>query len=149
MLGLIRQTLTRLREQVPAFVTVEPASYIAPMTDIGELLPACILSPGSGELVQQNASQPIGIEDQEWDVLVIVPYGHDDQETGLTEKNASALMNAVYNALHGWKCTDGSQRQGFVYKGRYEPVYNLGWAVFPLSFSAKAIIGLDAEPESP
>ena len=145
MLGLNRQTLARLRDQIPGFVTVENASYIAPINNIGELLPACILSPGPSELMPGNADQIIGLEDQEWDVLVIVAYGHSEEEQGLTELNASRFMNAVYNALHGWKCTNGLQRQGFVYKGRYEPIYHLGWAIFPMSFSAMAVIGRDAE----
>ena len=141
MLSLSRHILTRVRTEVPGFVTVANASVIAPLNDIGPLLPACIISPGPGDLVTQGAAQATALEDQEWDVAIIVGYSHQDEELGITENLASELMDGVYRALHGWKADNGTQRSGFLYKNRLEPVYNKGWAIFPLFFTARAVIG--------
>lgn len=141
MLNLSRHILTRVRTEVPGFVTVANASVIAPLNDIGPLLPACIISPGPGDLVAQGAAQTTALEDQEWDVAVIIGYSHKDEDFGVAEIQASKLMDGVYRALHGWKTDNGEMRSGFIYKNRLEPVYNKGWVIFPLFFTARAVIG--------
>lgn len=148
MLSLGRMLLTRIRAEVPGFKTVQFGSLLMPAVlagDIGPLLPACAVTPGAGELEPQGAAAQIGIETQEWDIVVIIANNHDDEQFGTAELVASALMMGVYHALHGWKNHNQLRGHGMVYKSRYDPVYNLGWAMFPMSFTVKAVIGREYE----
>ncbi|WP_367154649.1 hypothetical protein [Methylomonas sp. HYX-M1] len=142
MLTLEQNIVLRIQSQVSGFITVGNASLLAGLRDIGPLLPGCFVVPGGGEPVSPgNPTDTPLLEQQEWDVIIIVPHQATDSANGLTEVVASGFMSAVLKALHGWKA-DPTQRQGFIYQGRERPSYNLGYAEFPMTFLANAVIGM-------
>lgn len=141
MLTLEQAIITRINAEVPAFVTVANASVLAGLRDIGTLLPGCFVIPGGGDPVQQAVqTSAVTLEVQEWHVIIIVPHQHNDSADGITETVAGSLMLSVLKALQGQKLSV-DQRLGFVYQGREQPSYNLGYAEFPMTFAAQMVIG--------
>lgn len=145
MLELEIDLIHRIREQVPAFTTVGNPSVLAGLNDIGPLLPACIVVPGHGDLSVQSDGRNDGpvIEEQNWDVVVLIGHQYNEQSDGLTEQLASTLMRAVFSAVHGFKVNRASMRSGYVYTGRDTPIYNIAWAEFPMTFFAKRLVNKD------
>ncbi len=137
MLSLEPLIINRILDQVPGFTTVGNASKLVGVRDIGALLPGCFVIPGGGD----RSESALNIEDQEWDIIIIVPHQHEDSANGLTEEIAGAFMQGVLRALHNWQ--DSSASKGvFIYKGRNQPHYNMGYAEFPMTFSTKSSLGL-------
>lgn len=141
MLSLQTAIVARIESQVPDFKTVDNPSVLVTTREMGPLLPACIIVPGAGDPGEiKNPALPV-LETQEWDVIVIVAHQVVGSEDGQTEAIAGALMNGVLKALHGWKDNSNPQKHGWIYAGRERPSYNLGYAEFPMTFHAKAVIG--------
>lgn len=143
MLSLEQAIITRIRDSVAGFVTVGNASLLAGLRDIGPLLPGCFVIPGGAEPKQQTVQENAPtLETQEWNIIVIVPHQHIDSVDGLTETLAGNLMTGVMQAMQGKKTTSPHQRQGFVYQGREQPTYGIGYAEFPMTFAAQIVVGV-------
>lgn len=141
MLSLQIDIINMITASVQGFTTIANPSVLVGVREIGPLLPACIVIPGGGDPDEQSVpSRPL-IEDQDWDVVIIVPHQHQNSADGLTEQIAGAFMLGVLNALHGKKTGNKPQKYGFIYAGRSQPSYNLGYAEFPMTFTAKALVG--------
>jgi len=141
MLDLQIAIISRITDFVPGLTTIANPSVLAGVREIGPLLPACIVIPGGGEPGEQHIPSLPLIETQEWDVVVIIAHQSRDSEDGLTEQIAGDFMRDILKALHGWKNGAQPQKHGFIYTGRSQPNYNLGYAEFPMTFTAKAIVG--------
>ena len=141
MLTLQTDIIGRIQSQVPGLKTIANPSMMAGLRDIGPLLPACIVVPGQGEPIEQSQPQLPTVEQQEWEIVVIVAHQHTDAVDGLTEQIAGGFMDGIVRALHGWKDGSSPQKHGFIYTGRDRPSYGIGYAEFPLIFISKAIIG--------
>lgn len=142
MLDLQTDIIQRIQDHVQGLVTVANPSVLVGMRDIGLLLPAAIIVPGSGEPDEQKIPSLPMLEHQEWTVVVIVAHQATNTDNGLTEQIAGGFMTAILKALHGKKEPGWAQKYGFIYKGRKEPDYNLGYAEFPMTFVSKAVIGI-------
>ena len=140
MLTLQAGILARIQSQVPGFKTVGNPSVMAGLRDIGPLLPACLVVPGEAKPVVKAADALPAQEEQAWDIVVIVAHQHRQEADGLTESLAGALMDDVFKAVQGWKAAS-SQHKGFVYQGRQAPSYSMGYAEFPMTFTATAVVG--------
>ncbi|MGR8932650.1 MAG: phage tail terminator protein [Gammaproteobacteria bacterium] len=141
MLTLQTDIIVRIQSQVPGFKTVANPSVLAGLRDIGPLLPACLVVPGAGEPIEQRQPQLPTVEQQEWEIVVIVAHQHIEADNGRTEKIAGGFMHEILKALHGWKAGAVPQKNGFIYTGRDKPAYSVGYAEFPMTFISKAIIG--------
>lgn len=141
MLTLQTDIISRIKAQVPGFTAIGNPSIIVGLRDIGPLLPACLVVPGAGDPIAQNAPTLPTVEQQEWHVVIVIAHQHMDAVDGLTEQIAGDFMTAIVTALHGWKAGNTPQKWGFIYTGRDRPAYGQGYAEFPLSFNSKAIIG--------
>ena len=133
MLSFERLIIDRIIDQVLGFTTVGNASKLVGVRDIGLLLPGCFVLPGASE----NLESSLAIELQAWEVIIIVPHQHDDDADGLTEDIAGRFMAGVFTALQRWLPT-GKRLGTFVYQGRGQPHYKLGYAEFPMTFHVKA-----------
>lgn len=85
-----RLIIERIKAQVPDFVTVANPSAIAGLTTFSGILPACIIAPGVSELDSQETRSNLAIEDQSWDVVILVQHQAGDYGT---EMLASGLMS--------------------------------------------------------
>ena len=142
MLTLQTDLIARIQSQVPGFKTIGNPSVMAGLglQNIGALLPACLVVPGKAEPVVKAADALPAQEEQAWDIVVIVAHQHTQAANGLTESLAASLMDGVFKAVQGWKAAP-NQRKGFVYQGRSAPRYSMGWAEFPMTFTATAVVG--------
>jgi hypothetical protein len=141
MLTLQTDIISRIKSQVPGFKTIGNPSMLVGLRDIGPLLPACLVVPGAGNPIEQKIPSQPTVEQQEWDIVILIAHQHDDAVNGLTEQIAGAFMAHVFKSLHGWKSGAVAQKNGFVYVGRDKPVYGSGYAEFALSFVSNAVIG--------
>lgn len=141
MLSIIHTIIARIEAQVPDFKTVGNGSELLTTDDLGKLLPGCFVIPGGGEDYSSKPRQRQMIEAQEWTVVIVVPHEHKKSEHGLTEDVASVLMRNVFNALHGWNDYPNAQPNGFAYSPRPHPVYQRGYAEFPMTFSVNVLQG--------
>lgn len=130
--------IDRITAQVSGFTTISNPSKIAGLRDIGPLLPGGFVMPGSGTSAAQQKNGSGMVEEQEWDLVVIVGHQHTDAADGHTESIAGALMTGCIQALSGWHPGVGFISP-FVYAGREAPTYGLGYAEFPLTFTIKAL----------
>ncbi|WAR42932.1 phage tail terminator protein [Methylomonas rapida] len=140
MLTLQTALIARIQSQVSGFKTIGNPSVMAGLGQIGPLLPACLVVPGKAEPVVKAADALPAQEEQAWDIVVIVAHQHTQAAHGLTESLAASLMDGVFKAVQGWKASP-NQRKGFVYQGRSAPSYSMGYAEFPMTFTASAVIG--------
>ncbi len=132
--------IERLTALIPAFKTVDNPSLIAGLTDIGPLLPACFVMPGAGENAAQQQNGAGVVEDQSWQLIVITAHQAFKLENKLTEDIAGALIQSCIQAMSGWKPENADFVRPFIYAGRSEPEYNLGYAEFPLTFKIKRML---------
>jgi hypothetical protein len=140
MLSLEPLIIARIDAQVPGFKTVGNATTLAGLRDIGPLLPGVFVIPGGGEPMVKTIDALPAQEIQDWDLIVIIAHQADETNAGLTEAIAGAFMTAVFKALQGWTAGP-NQRKGFIYQGRQPPSYSIGYAEFPMTFTAHAVIG--------
>lgn len=141
MLTLQTDIISLISSHVTGLTTIANPSVLAGLRDIGPLLPACIVMPGAGEADEQAIpSLPVS-EQQQWDIIIIVAHQNTNAANGLTEQIAGGFMNGVLKALHGHKIANKSQKHGFIYLGRKEPAYNVGYAEFPMTFLAQTLVG--------
>ena len=140
MLHLAQAIIDRIIERVPDFSRVGGPALLAgfPAESIGSLLPACIVVPGGGTSIPQNSISRPDIEEQEWEIVVIVGYQYTDGTDGQTETIAGQLMKSVRAALHDWTFSNEAQRRPFKYVGRPAPAYAVGYAEFSLNFTVDA-----------
>lgn len=142
MLHLQASIIERIRDQVAGLTTVSNASVLAGLRELGPLLPACIVHPGAGEPTANSGYRLPFLENQEWDVTVIVAHQATDSQDGLTERIIGDFLLAIVKAVHDWSPgLPRAQHQPFRYLGRDVPVYSAGYAEFTLHFAAKAVIG--------
>jgi hypothetical protein len=132
--------IARLIAQIPAFKTVDNPSLIAGLHDIGLLLPACFVMPGAADISTQQHNGAGVVEDQNWLLVVIVAHQAFKLDNKLTEDLAGALIQQCIQALSGWKPEPADFFRPFIYAGRAEPEYNLGFAEFPLNFKIKRMV---------
>lgn len=126
-------------EEMGIFKVVDGPGRIVTLKDIGHLVPAAIVFPGSGELVQSAKI----MERQEWFVSVIVAHESTPDNTKKTEQIAGALMAQIL-ALHNWPPSANSLP--LIYQGRQETIYyRQGWAEFIMRFQTHVILPLDAD----
>ena len=132
--------IERLTALIPDFKTIDNPSLIAGLTDIGPLLPACFVMPGIGENAAQELNGPGVVEEQAWQLIIITAHQAFKLENKLTEDIAGLLIQSCIQALSGWKPQNNDFFRPFVYAGRSEPEYNLGYAEFPLTFKIKRMV---------
>jgi hypothetical protein len=130
--------IDRITAQVVGFTTISNPSLVAGLRDIGPLLPGCFVMPGPGDIAAQQKNGAGVVEEQEWDVIIIVGHQHTEAADGTTETTAGTLMTGCIQALSGWHPGIGFISP-FVYAGRAAPIYGLGYAEFPLTFTIKAL----------
>jgi len=117
-----------------AFTTISSASVLANAGDITPLMPACLVMPGAVEgEVRENFHGPFD-ETQLWQVSVIVPHIKDPDGSVTTASAAGTLIKMVIEALHQYRLSADFPRL-LKYAGREAPIYEQGWAEFPLFFS--------------
>ena len=145
MIELASLIAARLRDAVPAFLTVDNPAIFKDLLDsrqpVTKLLPACFVLAGAGRLSNLQTDKfhtvfPF-VEDQDYELVIIIPHEADDLNHMLTDWNASTLMLAVIKALHGWDPCDRRFPRKLGYIGRDAPAYEGGWAAYPLTFNAK------------
>jgi hypothetical protein len=139
MLSLQPLIITQLKALVPGLTTVANPSVLAGLNHLGALLPAVIVMPGAGTPTEQNPHSLAILEDQDWEIILILAHQNTDAGDGNTEQVAGGFMSLILKALHGWQ-PDLAMRFGFAYKSRAAPSYNPGYAEFPMSFSAKIML---------
>lgn len=132
--------IDRLNAQAADFKTIDNPSLLAGLTDIGPLLPACIVMPGAGDPYTQQANGAGVVEEQDWLLVIIVAHQAFKQDNRLTEDLAGVLLQSCIKALSGWKPDNADFFRPFIYAGRAEPEYNLGYAEFPLNFKIKRMV---------
>lgn len=130
--------INRIAANVTGFTTIGNPSKIAGLRDIGPLLPGCFVMPGGGDISSQQKNGTGAIEEQEWELVIIVGHQQTDAANGLTEDIAGTLMTACIKALSGYHPGAGFTGP-FSYSPRHQPSYGLGYAEFPLTFSIKAL----------
>ncbi len=140
MLYLEPLLIAAIKTEFPGFKTVGNPSVLAGLRDIVPLLPACIVSPGGAEPKKPTTDPVPVLEEQDWDIVVIVPHQLDQASNGLTETIAGAFMDSIFKLLQGQKLSP-EQRLGFMYKGRDVPAFNDGYAEFPMTFGTNTMIG--------
>ncbi|MGR9051373.1 MAG: phage tail terminator protein [Gammaproteobacteria bacterium] len=137
--------IDKIKADVTRFNTVDNPSVIAGLTDLGPLLPACIVMPGAGEVKDDDRLLPGIVEYQDWHLVVIVGHQYDEATNGQTESIAGELVYRTIKAISGFKPeTSPNERflRPFVYLGREEPEYGLGYVEFPLLFRIKKVTGI-------
>ena len=132
--------IDRLTAQVPDFKTIDNPSLIAGLQDIGPYLPACFVLPGAADISTQQQNGAGVVEDQTWILVVIVAHQAFKLDSKLTEDLAGALLQSCIQALSGWKPENADFFRPFIYAGRTEPEYNLGYAEFPLNFKIRRMV---------
>lgn len=140
MFALEQLIIDRIKEQVAGLNTVGNPSVLAGVRDLGPLLPACLVIPGAGSFVNTTCVGPAPEEEQTWNIIILVPHQHKAYADGLTETFAGEFMLGIFNALHDWKSATVYQRMPFMYQGRDQPIYDTGYAEFPMLFSVKAAL---------
>lgn len=132
--------IARINSQVTGLTTVGNPGLIAGLKDLGPLLPCAIVQPGGGEIMNKERNAIGAVEDQLWQVTVIVGYEFNAASYGNTESVAGTIMAAIIDALSGQHPGAGFYRM-MMYDGREDPVYSLGYAEFPMTFHVKKIVG--------
>jgi hypothetical protein len=132
--------IDRLVAQIADFKTIDNPSLIAGLTDIGPFLPACFVMPGMADIAAQQQNGTGVVEEQDWHLIVIVAHQAFKNDNKLTEDLAGALMQSCISALSGWLPESHNFFRPFIYAGRAEPEYNLGYAEFPLTFKIKKMV---------
>jgi hypothetical protein len=131
--------ISKIKNSVAGFVIVSNPSVIAGLEHMGGMLPACIVAPSTATLDSQVERSSHGVEEQTWDVVIILAHQKGD---GATEQLASDLMTGVINALSNLDLGAGFVRP-LKYAGRPEkPAYATNYAEFSLAFSVKKIVGM-------
>ena len=132
--------IDRLTAQVADFKTIDNPSLIAGLHDIGPYLPACFVMPGAGEIAAQQQNGAGVVEDQIWICVIIVAHQAFKLDNKLTEDLAGELIQSCIQSLSGWKPEANDFFRSFIYAGRSEPEYNLGYAEFPLTFKIRRMV---------
>lgn len=132
--------IDRLTAQTQDFKTIDNPSLIAGLHDIGPYLPACFVLPGAGDISTQLTNGTGVVEDQDWHLIIIVAHQAFKNDNKLTEDIAGVLMQSCIKALSGWKPEHNDFFRPFIYAGRAEPEYNLGYAEFPLTFKIRRMV---------
>jgi hypothetical protein len=132
--------IDRIIDQVPDFKTVDNPSLLAGLNDIGPLLPGCFVMPGPADISSQQTNGTGVVEEQDWQLIIIVAHQAFKNENRLTEDTAGELMQACIGALSGWRPGQNEFFRPFTYAGRAEPNYNSGYAEFPLSFKIRKMV---------
>jgi hypothetical protein len=122
------------------FKTISNPSLIAGLTEIWPLLPACFVMPGAADIASQLTNGTGVVEEQEWHLIIIVEHQASKNDDKLTEAVAGELLQACIKALSGWLPPGKNFFRPFIYAGRAEPEYNLGYAEFPLTFKIRKIV---------
>lgn len=131
--------IDKIKANVPQFVTVANPSAIAGLTNFAGILPACIIAPGKSVIDSEEMRGNLAVEEQHWDVVVIV--AHQTGDSG-TEMLASGLMTGVIKALSNFDLGNGFVRP-MRYAGRPEPAnYSKTFAEFVMTFKVKKVVGL-------
>ena len=131
--------IDRIKTKTTDFVTVANPSAISGLTNFSGVLPACIIAPGKSVIDSQEMRGNFAIEEQFWDVVVIVTHQIGDSGT---EQLASSLMSSVIKALSNFDLGEGFVRP-MNYNGRPENAnYALTFAEFVMSFKVKKIVGI-------
>jgi hypothetical protein len=122
------------------FKTISNPSLIAGLTDIGPLLPACFVMPGAADIASQLTNGTGVVEDQDWHLIIIVEHQVSQIDDKLTENLAGILLQQCIETLSGWLPPGKNFFRPFIYAGRAEPEYNLGYAEFSLIFKIRKIV---------
>jgi hypothetical protein len=122
------------------FKTISNPSLIAGLTEIGPLLPACFVMPGAADIATQLTNGTGVVEEQDWHLIIIVEHQASQADDKLTENLAGALLQKCIEALSGWLPPGKHFFRPFIYAGRAEPEYNLGYAEFPLTFKIRKMV---------
>lgn len=127
-----------------AFTTISSASVLANTGDIKPLMPACLVMPGAVEgEVRENFHGPVD-ETQLWQISVIVPHIIDPSGSVTTASAAGSLIKIVIEALHQYRLSADFPRL-LKYIGRDAPIYEQGWAEFPLYFQLNLRLSLASD----
>jgi len=131
--------IDRIKTQTTDFVTVANPSAISGLTSFAGILPACIIAPGKSVIDSHEMRGNIAVEEQFWDVVIMV--SHQTGDSG-TETLASRLMTNVIKALSNFDLGKGFVRP-MTYNGRPENAnYAPTFAEFVMSFKVKKIVGI-------
>ena len=134
-----QQIIDKIKAAAPEFVTVANPSAIAGLTNFAGVLPACIIAPGKSVIDSEEMRGNLAVEEQFWDVVIIV--AHQTGDSG-TETLASGLMTSVIKALSNLDLGAGFVRP-MKYAGRPEAAnYSKSFAEFILNFKVKKVVGL-------
>lgn len=131
----------RIAAFIPEFKSVGNPSMIASLKELGPLLPACIVMPGSGEITSSERGVAGSIELQAWSLIILVGHQYNRASNQITEQIAGDLMTACIKIMSSWDPA-GIFIRNFVYAGREAPTYSMGYAEFPLLFHAKKMVGI-------
>lgn len=131
--------IQRIKQSVAGLVTVGNPSVLVGLQDIGPLLPACIVMPGAGGVSAHQKHGPGAMEDQAWEIVLLVSHQAPGAGDGVTESLAGGFLSQIFTALSGWLPSAGFPRP-MVYAGRDDPVYGRGYAEFPMRFTVMAKI---------
>lgn len=136
MLSLQKLLEARILEKVASFTTIGSPAVFVGLKDIGQLLPACIITPGPSEITVQKVNGATGIEERLWQVSIIIAYQNDDQFHEIAEESAGGYMCQILEIIAGWHPGPGYSKP-ITYEPSPEPEYKKGYAEFYLHFKSK------------
>lgn len=127
-----------IKTNINEFVKVtNPSGIIGQKIEIGEL-PWCIIAPSKAPLHSQEERGNKSVEEQFWDIDIVVPH---QSEESMTELYAGYLAQKINDLLSNFNLGSGYVRS-MKYAGRPElPNYTTTFAEFVMTFKVKKIVG--------
>lgn len=128
-----------IKANVSEFVNVtNPSGIVSVKVGVG-MLPWCVIAPGKAPLDSQIERVKGSVEEQFWDVDIIVPH---QSEESMTELYAGYLAEKINSSLSNLDMGAGFVRS-MKYAGRPEGArYTETFGEFLFTFKVKKIVGL-------
>ena len=128
--------IQRIKAQCPEFALVGSPSVVSSEDDVMTSLPGCYVMPGNSEPTENGNNVTLGLEDQEWLVLLVVGYPEAIDEMPEIALGEHALN--VVKALNNWSPANNAHR--IRYKKRSAVDYDEGYATLKLLFAHRKVV---------